>query len=579
MFELDVNAGEVRKAGARIKLQSQPFKVLALLASRAPQIVTRQEIEHEIWGDQTHVDFDLGLNYCIKQIRTALADDAGQPAYIETLPRRGYRFIASVQGEERGLPAAGGQRPMLAVLPFGNLTGDPGQEYFADGLTEELIAQLGRLNPKRLGVIAFTSARQYKDTSKGIDQIGRELKVHFILEGSVRRTKDRVRIAAQLIQVSDQTHLWAEAYNRTIDDIITIQTEVGERVANSLAVELLPEHQSALNPTSTRNSIAYDSYLRGRYYWNKRTEDDFWKSLKYFETAIEQDASYAPSYVGLADVYNVMAFHSGLAPAEARAKSRAALEKAISIDNRFAEAYASFAYAKLLYEWDFAGAEETFRHALELNPNQVPGHYWYALFLSAMKRPTEALAHIQTAMQLDPLSLVSNCHKGWVLYFARRYDDAIQQLLNTIEMDGNFALARYFLGLVYLRSGRFGDALTQFTKAKENSNGHPAALAGLSAAHAFLGTKKESRKILAALERLRSHRYVPPYYLALVHVSLGDAARALDWLEQAFEERSGYLSNMLADPALDSLRRDPRFINLMSRVGLGSSPARSQSTS
>jgi len=568
MFEIDTDAGEVRKAGGRIKLQSQPFKVLALLASRAGEVLTRQEIEQQIWGDQTHVDFELGLNYCIKQIRTALEDDAGKPRYVETLPRRGYRFIAAVEGHQRTRLAQSRQRPMLAVLPFGNLTGDAGQEYFADGLTEELISQLGKLNPQQLGVIAFTSAKQYKDTAKGIDQIGRELNVDFILEGSVRRTRDRVRIAAQLIQVSDQTHLWAEAYNRTLDDIITIQTDVGERVANSLALELIPGHQAAMTRASTRNSMAYDAYLRGRYYWNKRTEADFWKALKYFETAIEQDPHYAPAYVGLADVYNIIAFYSGLPPIEASEKSRAAVRKAVEIDSRLPEVYTAVAYARLLYEWDFSGAEEAFRHALELNPNQVTGHYWYALFLAAMERPDEALAHIQSAMQLDPLSLVINCHKGWVLYFARRYDDAILQLLNTIEMDQNFLLSRYFLGVVYLRTGRFADGIVQFEKAKETSNNHPGPQAGLSAALALSGKKSEARKILGSLEKLADRRYVAPYFIALVHLALGDVEEVFDWLEKAFKEHSAYLSNIKADPALDPIRSDPRFLKLIRRVGL-----------
>src|SRR5262245_18350028 len=291
-FEMDVESGELRKDGIRLKLQPQPFRVLGLLVSRAGRVLSRQEIERELWGDETHVDFEGGLNYCIRQIRTALGDDAESPRYIETLPKRGYRFLAPVEARNGERPAAR-RRAMLAVLPFGNLTGLSDQDYFSDGLTEELIAQLGRLNPEQLGVIAFTTARQYKNTTKGIDQIGEELGVSFIVEGSLRRAGDRVRITAQLIQVSDQSHLWAEAYNRTVEDIISIQIDVAERVARSLAVELLSGGGNALARSATRNSAAYEAYLKGRHYLNKRrTEEDFLTALRYFQQAVEKDPAY-----------------------------------------------------------------------------------------------------------------------------------------------------------------------------------------------------------------------------------------------------------------------------------------------
>ena len=558
----------MRKAGVRVKLQSQPFKVLALLVRQPGFVLTREAIEREIWGEETHVDFEVGLNYCIKQIRAALDDDAIRPRYVETLPRRGYRFIAAVEEQQIRAASKSRQRQMLAVLPFGNLTGDSAQEYFADGLTEELIAQMGKLNPRQLGVIAFTTAKQYKNTSLGIDQIGRELNVGFILEGSIRRTRDRVRIAAQLVQVSDQTHVWAEAYNHTLADIIAIQVDVAERVAHALSLELLPDHQAAIARASTRNSLAYDAYLRGRFHWNKRTEENFEKALKYFEAAIAQDAQYALAYVGLADVYNIIAFYSGLPPKQAGEKSRMALEKAMAVDGSLAEARASYAYASVLYDWNFSGADQAFREALDLNPNQVTGHYWYALFLAATDRNAEALAHIESALQLDPLSMVVNCHKGWILYFARRYQEAIDQLLNTIDMDPNFALARYFLGLVYLRTSKLEEALQQFERARQASSDHPAAIAGLAAAYALGGQKMQARKAIRVLEEQRKRRYVAPYYMALASIGLGETRQAFDWLEKAFEERSTYLSNLMVDPALDDVRFDPEFQRLIQRVGL-----------
>jgi TolB-like protein/Tfp pilus assembly protein PilF len=563
-FEIDPEAFELRKAGNQVRLQRQPFKLLLLLVRRAGEVLHRTVIEKEIWGDQVHVDFEGGLNFCIKQIRTALQDDAGTPRFIETLPKQGYRFIASVQRQQR---SRSDERVMLAVLPFGNLTGQADQEYFTDGMTEELITQLSRLNPQRLGVIAFTSAKQYKDTSKSIDQIGRELRVDYIIEGSVKRAGNRVRIAAQLVEVTDQSYLWAEAYNRTLDDIITIQTDVAQRVAHSLMLELLPDHRAQMSRSSTGDSAAYDMYLKGRFYWNKRTEDGFMKALKYYQAAIERDPEYAPAYCGIADVYEIAAFYSTIPPKEAYEKSRVAIAKALDLAPGYAEAHTSSAYGKFLYEWDFEGAEAAFKHALELNPNQVTGHYWYGLCLAALQRFDDALAQMKLALELDPLSLVVNSHKGWVLYFARRYQDAINQLLDTIEIDSNFSVAHFFLGLVYMQTAQYAEAARHFIRTRETTNDHPAAIAGLVAATARLGKKTEAKKLLAELENLAERRYVIPYYLTLAYLGLGDHPRAIQWLERSCEDRSAYMSNINADPALDPLRDSARFEKLVRRVG------------
>jgi len=567
-FEIDSDACELRKSGSAVKLQPQPLKVLLLLAQRAGDVLTRTQIESAIWGDQVHVDFTGGLNFCIKQIRAALQDDAESPHYVETLPRQGYRFIAKV--DRQHYRSRSDERIMLAVLPFGNLTGQKDQEYFTDGMTEELIGQLSRLNPQKLGIIAFTSARQYKDTAKSIDQIGRELGVSYILEGSVRRAGNRVRIAAQLVEVSDQCHLWAEAYNRTLDDIITIQTGVARSVAHSLMLELLPDHRAEMERASTGDPMAYEAYLKGRFYWNKRTKDGFLKALKYFHTAIDRAPDYAPGYVGVADVYKLAALYGGLPPKESFDHSRVAISKALQLDSRFAEAHTSLAYGKFLYEWDFAGAETSFSYALELNPNHVTGHYWYALFLAAMKRFDEAMAQIELAMELDPLSLVVKCNKAQVLYFARRYEAAISQLLDAIEMDGEFPLARYVLGMVYLQTGQFKDAEQQFEKARESTSGHPAATAGLAAAMAHSRNKAEGKKLLVELERLADKTQGIRYYLVVAWLGFGDTARALRCLEMACDERSVSVPNIDADPAMDALRPVAGFKKVLQRVGLKS---------
>jgi len=559
-FEMDLSASELRRAGARIKLQPQPFKVLAVLANRAGEVVTRDDLEQQVWGSETHVDFDLSLNYCIKQIRSALKDDAETPQFIETLPRRGYRFIASVERRERSVRKT---RAMLAVLPFGNLTGNPDQEYFADGMTEELIAQLGRLRPDRLGVIAFTSAMRYKNATKGIDQIGTELGIDYIIEGSVRRSGNRVRIAVQLIQVSDQTHLWAEAYNHTLDDIILIQTDVAERVAKSLTLELLPSSEKTRMPTATGDLIAYEAYLKGQFYWSKRTEEGLSKALRYFQITIERAPDYVPAHVGIADVYNISAYYSNLPPGQAYDRSQRSITTALRINPGCAEAYASLAYSKLLYEWDFEGAEKAFRHSLELNPNHAPAHYWCALFLAAMGRDEEAMQQIGFALELDPLSLVINTHKGWVLYFARRYDHAIEQLLSTIEMDESFSAAHYFLGLVYLQTRQYHEATACFQKAAAMTNNHPATITGLARTLALSGKTKEALKILQEVEKLGVRRYVAPYYLAVSYLALGNKDRTMQWLGRAYDERSPYMSNLRRDPEFEGIRSYPAFVKFL----------------
>ena len=499
VFEMDLQTGELWKAGVRVRLQPQPFTVLALLASRPGEVISRQEIVGQIWGEQTHVD-PGGLNYCIKQIRAALEDVADHPHYIETLPRRGYRFISSIEKHDRAR-AVPSKRLMLAVLPFGNLTGDPEQEYFAEGMTEELIMQLGRLNPRKLGVIAFTSAMQYKHTRKGIDQIGNQLDVDFVVEGSVRRGGERVRIAAQLVKVSDQSHLWAEAYNRTLEDVITIQTDVAKRVARSLEVELLESGQAVVGRTFTRHSAAYEAYLKGLFYWNRRTEEGFRNAGEHFQEAVEKDPDYSLAYVGLADVYHVAALYSDLPPKEAHERANAATQKALEIDDSLAETHTTLAYGKFRYGWDWPGSETAFKFALERTPNYVPGNYRYALFLTAMGRFEEALERMKLALQLDPMAPVANAYLGWILYFARRYDEAIDQLCNLFgEIEPNFPLGRYFLGLAYLQKGRYEDAIAELQMARESTGLHPIAMGVISHAHYRAGRKAEARKWLYDLK-------------------------------------------------------------------------------
>jgi TolB-like protein len=465
------------------------------------------------------------------------------------------------------LPAAG-VRARLAVLPFENLSGDPAQEYFSDGLTEEMIAQLGRLQPNRLGVIARTTMMQYRGSKKNIDQIGRELEVNYLLEGSVRRANQRVRITAQLIKVGDQTHLWAESYERPVEDILAIQVEVAEQIARSLTVELLTDEHAALVRTSTTSPAAHDAYLRGRYCWNKRSEENFVKAIEYFQQAVELDQEYAAAYAGLADCYDTLGWYGTLPAGEASRKAKIAAQRALQINERLAEAHAALAYGMQFYEWNWLEIEKEYKRALELDPNYVTAHHWYALFLTAMARFEEALTHMRCALELDPLSPVLNSHLGWIFYFARQNDRAVEQLRKTVEMEPQFAVGRCFLGLAYERSKKYTAAIREFKAAREFSKGHPLAIASLSHACGLSGKKAEAKRYLEELRETSRHRHVSPYFFALAHAGMGEKEQVFGWLEKAYQERSGWLVNLNVEPGLDRVRSDLRFADLVQRVGL-----------
>lgn len=630
-FELSPKSGELKNKGVTVRLQPQPFKVLLFLATNAGQLVTREELQQEVWAGETFVDFEHGLNFCIKQIRAALGDNAQSPRYIETLPRRGYRFIAPVETienqiaengyqpdveiarekenlseEETRQPAvtspasnfwrrtlallifataiiiaayftwkdAGRATPpatgkvMLAVLPFDNLTSDTDQDYFSDGLTEEMISQLGRLQPQRLGVIARTSIMNYKGAKKDIRQIGHELGVDYVLEGSVRRTDDRVRVTAQLIQVSDQTHLWSESYDRTREDALKIQSEVASRIARSLAVELLSARPANLAPGSTASIEAYDAYLRGRYLWNKGTRADIKKSIEYFEQAIAHDRNYGLAYAGLADSYRYQAMYYALPVSEAWAKAKEAAIRAIEINDAIAEAHTALGTIRFRYEWDWAGAEREFQRAVELAPGYGLAHHDYAWFLVAMGRFDEGLAEMQRARELDPLSPVANADVGWVYMLARRYDEAIDQMKRTLELEPGFGSAEACLVKSYMLKGQYAEALdvARSEMIKSGASGEEIAATELSdpkEAMKAVYRWRLNRRFEAAKQRPLSSDGFAELYTAI-----GEKDKAFEWLETAVRERDFSISSIKVDPDFDLLRSDPRFDALLKKMGL-----------
>ncbi len=574
VFDVDFRAGELRKRGIKIKLHGQPLEVLAMLLERPGEVVTREEIRQKLWPADTFVDFDHGLNKAVTKLREALGDDADNPRFVETLPRRGYRFIGAVEWEHRPRASPTG-RIMLVVLPFDNLSGDLEQEYFADGMTEEMANRLGSLNPEHLGVIARTSAMQYKNRKKAASQIGRELGVDYLVEGSVRRSSSRVRISAQLIQARDQTYLWAASYERDLSDLLMLQSEVATAIAQQIQVQLTTQARAALARTRPVDQEAHDAYLRGAFFQNKLTVDGVKTSIKYFQQAIDKDPSYGMPYVGLAKAYGQLRNFAALPPSEAYANSKAAATKALEIDETVAEAHAQLAWSKVFYDRDWAGAERGYRRALELSPSDATAHQGYAMYFVAMGQLNEALAEIERAERLDPVSLDIKADKGWFLYYARQPDEAISVLRETLDMDPNFGRSHFFLAHAYELKGMFDQAIAEFQKSSTLFGYGSKRIASIgieigSIGHAYAvsGRQGEAMKVLGELERRSRREYVSPYHIALVHLALGDKDRAFAWLERAYQDRYWMMAFLKVDPRLDPLRSDPRYTDLLHRSSL-----------
>jgi TolB-like protein/Tfp pilus assembly protein PilF len=489
----------------------------------------------------------------------------GDPRFDDLLWRLGLELDRKPQ------PTAGQRdgKIMLAVLPLENLSPNPEQEYFSDGMTEEMITQLGRLQPKKLGVIARTSAMRYKDTDKPIDWIGRELGVEYVLEGSVRRAGGRVRIAAKLVQVSDETQLWGDTYERDAADVFTVQTDVAESVAEALAVELLSDERSraAAAKTPTTSPAAHDAYLRGRHHWNQRTEDGFRKAIEFFEQAIEHDPGYALAYAGLADCHIVLAEYGVSSAREVFPAARRAVLRALEIDDELAEAHTSLAAIRGYYDWDWEGAEREFRRALELDPGCATARQWYAEFLTQMGRHDEALAEIQRALEVDPLSLIINSVKAALFYYAGQHEEALEQARRTLELDPEFPVAHYFLGEAYEDQGRYEEAIEELKHAATLAGGGPKWRARLAYTYAVAGRESEARRILDEVTGPSPGGFVSSYTVAAVYGALGDKDEAFRWLERAVEERDVRLRWLKVEPLFPSLRADPRFDDLLRRMG------------
>ena len=559
-FEIDLQRRELRKHGMRLRLEEQLFQILEMLLVNAGQVVTRRALREKLWP-QTHVRFDHSLNTAINKLRDLLGDSAQSPRFVETVPKTGYRFIAPVIRPEGATSEA--EKKMMAVLPFENLSGNAEQDYFADGLTEEMIAHLGQLQPKRLGVIARTSSIQYNATQKSIREIAAELKVDFVMEGSVRRAGRQVRITAQLIDARDQTHLWAASYDRDLRDVLGVQADVARQIGTALAIELLPEKFSK---TTQFDADAHESYLRGRFYFGQRSEEGLQKAIAAFEAALTIEPRCARSLSGIADASSLLCWFGALAPSEAGPRAGKAAARAIEIDPSLSEPHASSALVKFWYEWDWQAAESEFRRAIDLNPSYASAHQWYASYLNAMGRTQEAQAEHRQAWELDPHSLMMSLGTADPYFYARQYDRVIKHLLGLLEQEPRFFPTHFNLGRAYIQKGMHGEAIAAFEKAVEYS-GNRSGNAALAHACALAGKTEESRKMLAELRANAAGRYVPAPMIARIYLGLGEIDRAFEWLKKGVEERSYWNAFLKMDPVYDPIRNDPRFQELLEGVG------------
>jgi TolB-like protein/DNA-binding winged helix-turn-helix (wHTH) protein len=608
VFELDPRAGELRKRGMKIRLQGQPIEILLMLLEQPGEIVTREELQRKLWPGDTFVEYEPGLNNAIKRLRAALDDDADTPHFIETLPRRGYRFIGSVNGSKQtpakgtrantrvgpilwvlvfgalavlviatvvvGLNVHGWRDRILArnpkpniqaiaVLPFANLSGDPGQEYFTDGMTEALITELGKISRQR--VISRQSITQYKGSKKPLQEIARELNVDAVLEGTVERSGDRVRVSVHLSQAYPERQLWANEYSRSIRDVMSIEDEIARAVVDETQTQLTKQR-----PTMNTHPIdpqARDDYLRGRYFANggakpNATEPNLWTAVDYYKKAIEKDPNYALAYVGLADAYFDLGIDFGGIPGhsgkETLALAKATVSRALELDPELGEAHVANAWG-LLTDWNWAEAEKESRLAATLNPNHSRAHFMYSLYLSAVGRHSEAISQMNYAIELDPFNAEYKDALGWTACRAHQYDLAIQ--LFKIGGD-NLGLA-----FVYIFKKMYPEAIAAAEEDVSKFGRDPIHISTLAMAYGLGGRRRDAQKLINELKtRTARHHYVPPIFFVHAYIGVNDLNQALAWTERAYDDHDQYLFWAKASPSVDALRSEPRFQAVLRRM-------------
>jgi TolB-like protein/DNA-binding winged helix-turn-helix (wHTH) protein/Tfp pilus assembly protein PilF len=614
---IDLSRYELSVDGQRVKLERQPMELLILFVQRPGQLVPRDDIVERLWGKDVFVDVERSINAAVRKIRSALRDDPANPKYLETVVGKGYRFIGNVEltGAPAGNPPPAtpiSQAPLgssprqprirpaivwlvlgvlvfggvwavakwrqgrssqpqaqirsIAVLPLQNLSGDSSQDYFADGMTEELTTDLGKISS--LTVISRTSAQNYRGSHKSAPQIAGELNVQAIVEGSVLRSGNKVRITTQLIDAQHDKHLWAESYDREIGDVLAIQNAVALEIARQVRIRLTSLEQQRFAQHTPVNADAFDAYLRGRYAQTTQSSKGIEEALPLFQQAINLDPSYAPGYAGLAYTYGLLANYDVLPPSEAFPQALAAATKATQLDPGSAEAHTAMAFSEHHYLWNWAGAEREYKTASALNSSYPTAHLLYAEYLSTIGRHSEAIAEMRRALELDPLSLVYSSNLGRFLYHARRYDEAIEVLKQTLAIDPNRVYARVHLAMCYEEKGMYEEERQEFERITAAFGGQPGP--GLAHFYARIAAKKgeaaKARRIADQLER--TARDSDWFFLSGVYAALSDKDEAFACLNKAYEKHDFFLVFLKVHPYMDPLRSDPRYVELLQRIGV-----------
>ncbi|MGA8222561.1 MAG: winged helix-turn-helix domain-containing protein [Candidatus Acidiferrales bacterium] len=630
-FEVDLRTADLRKHGHRIRLQEKSFQILSLLLERAGEVVTRDELKLRLWPTDPFIHFEENLNTNLNRLRQALGDSASQQRYIRTIPRQGYRFIAPITWIEDGngstiadrnpaeIPATNGRigdaplqvspthpskpralfattlvfalvlasgalayyrwfghsadagggphRDTILVVPFEDLSGDTSQDYLSDGLTAEMITRLGAISPKQLSAIARSTALQYKGAHKSVEEMARETHADYVLEGSCQRQGDRVRITAELFRSRDHGSIWTEAYERNAGDLLAIQRDVADRIAESLSLEVLPPAGRTATAANTVNPEAYDAYLKGLLQMNVQSRADILKSISSLELATRKDPQFAPAYAALANAYNMSAAWGYLSPSEGYAKAKAAAQKALAIDNTLADAHLADAEVLHAYDWDLAGAEREYIRGLELNPSSAMGHSFYSVYLTDVGRYAEAIAEIRRAQELDPYSLLTHSMICFAHLRAREYEAGIQECKEDLELDPQFWVAHVWLGYMYIYTRQYTDSIAEFRRALASSGNESSILPSLAMAEGFAGRTEDAKKLLGEIRAGAKQVYVASYDLADVYISLGDKEQALAMLAKAMEAHDAEMLLLPTAPEFDVLHEDPRFKAMVARIG------------
>ncbi len=561
---MDFASHELRRGGLKIRLQDQPFQVLALLLENPGQVVSRDDLRRKLWPSDTFVDFDNGLNTAINKIREALGDSADHPKFIETLPRRGYRFLQTLEHKtEKSIDT-------IVVLPLENLSRDPEQEYFAEGITEALINTLAKIGALR--VVSRTTAMHYKGVHRPLREIAGELQVGAVVEGTVLRSDDRVRISAQLIDARTDTHLWADSYERDLRDVLALQSDVAQAIARQIQVKLTPHERANLAHARTVDPEAFEAYLKGRYHWNRRSGEGLDSATHYFKQAVAKDPNYAAAYSGLADCANIAGWYGYVAPKIGGAQAKAAAQKALELDDLLSEAHCSMGWSLVNHDFDLVAGENEYHRALELNPNNPTAVEWHALVLMIMGLADEAEAEIDRAVRLDPLSPLLKTIAGEIAYYTSRNEKCQEMCRAALQLDPNFSIARWTIAASYVQQGKLEEAIAESEDLVRITKRAPFYVFVLGHCYGSAGRRQEALRLVEELQAISKARYVPQVWSAIIHASLGAKDDAIRYLEAAYREREVWMIYIRGFPWLRNLHGDPRFEDLVLRMNYPQNP-------